>query len=210
MTQTADICIIGGNIAGLLLARRLAARLPDAAIRIFDSGVSAVAGKTIVIDRRAADSLAQLNALPSTSHPIHQVDVSVAACRHTVGGGDTPLGYSIIPEAVMQRLRGDLTITQTRITGIATDNNYRQVTLTEDNGTQTTARLLIISCPLPSLPPPFRTRRLPYQQAIFSFAARTALPANRACQRFSRRRVYVLVPRADSEETGVIICAPRQ
>ena len=207
-----DISIIGGGIAALVFARLLYHHLPSTAVQVVDAPApdgagSGGGGKTIVINQHAADTLRRLNALPENSKPIHSVAVSRRGIGGTtVGNGSDPLGYAIAPHLVTARLREGLAMHQARVREIAPAADG--VDFRGEDGAAWRAKLAVLACPLPALPPPFVTRRIPYRQTILSLTARADLPPGSARQRFSRRRILVLVPRAEDDDIGVIICAP--
>lgn len=219
--QQSDVCVIGGGIAALVFARLLQQRQPTLGITVLDAGGGGGGGsdgKTIVVDHATATCLRGLDALPETSRPINQVRVSVGPLpAKTIGGGHHPLGYAISPREVLPRLREGLRIAPAHLKSVTAEEGGARLVTRQGDTWQ--ARLAVIACPLDALPPPFRTRRFAYRQTVFSCQASGALPPGTARQRFSRRRVLVLVPRAEGAESaenaeedgdgeiGVIICA---
>lgn len=204
-----EVSIIGGGLAALVFARLLKQRLPHCSTSVVDApataAATATAGKTIVINQRAAACLQQLDALPPQSKPIHTVHLSRRGLpAATLGNGSQPLGYAIAPQQVAARLRQGLTVHQARVHDIR--RNGSGVRCSGTAGEVWHAKYAVLACPLPDLPPPFVARHLTYRQTILSLTARTDLPPGTARQRFSRRRILVLVPRAEDDHTGVILC----
>ena len=209
LKQHCDIGIIGGSLAGLAFARLLQAQLPQCTISVLDDTQNAPAGKTLIIERAAADCLQQFAALPANSKAIQQVRISLAGIQRNIGRnveGQQPLGYSISQPLVQLALKKDLPLHNARVAAL--HPTAEGVTIHTNDNSTLHARYLVIACPLPLLPPPFRSRRLAYQQSIFSLQANSDLPLHTAYQYFSYRKVMVLVPRAEDDATGVILCVP--
>lgn len=206
----ADVCVIGGGIAGLVFARRA-----GRSVLMLDDAPAGDDGKSVVIGAETADALAALSALPQNSRPLRRARISFSGGGGGVVGEErtAPFAYGIDHKAVQAALRDGVQIWKTRAKSVVPTEGGGVLVTTAD-GRTVRAALVVVACPLSFLPPPFVTSRYAYAQSVLSLTAKiveqadgAAAAAGIAEQRFTRMGMFVLVPRPDGD-VGVIASAP--
>ena len=204
ISDSVDVCVIGGGIAGLAFAQLFRRQCPEYSLLVLDGKDAGDDGKSVVTNPTAIQTLSELVNLKDIIHPISRVCVSfMGKANNGALKESEALAYSIDHQIIKKKLAAGIDIRKTRVSTVSPS-----ATVTTNDEQKIQPRLLVVACGGNFLPPAFQTRKYPYHQAVLSLSATiNTLPPDTAYQRFSNNGILVLVPRHDGK-AGVVICAP--
>ncbi|MGI9338051.1 MAG: FAD-dependent oxidoreductase [Gammaproteobacteria bacterium] len=214
----ADICIIGGGIAGLACAVFVRRLSPNASVVVLERGdinAGIDDGKSVVFNARSAKYLIDAECWDDNARPLHRVRAAFDGSNGVFDiGGKMALGYGASHLQVRKNLAAKL---QKELISPAQvqhydDANGKTTFAIGDKTNVVHSRMTVFACASPLLPPGFRARDYDYHQAAIALTATAKNPPDGnaeycALEQFTGRGMVALVPRSD-DKVGIVICAP--
>lgn len=214
----ADICIIGGGIAGLACAVFVRSMSPQSSVIVLERGevnTDDDDGKSVVFNARSAGYLMDVGCWDDNARPLHRVRAAFDGGEGAFdfGGGAAALGYGASHHKIRRNLAAKLKnelITAAQVTDY--DDNNGKVSYAIGGGHKiVSCQMAVFACDSPLLPSPFRARGYDYHQAAIALTATAKNPPDEkgeycALEQFTDKGMVALVPRGD-DKVGIIICA---